>query len=169
MIKKNVVINVICSLVIIFFSVFFSYYITEVVVYENQTLVKYVNRIRESDNIFNKIIKVSNRRSLKIIKLYLEAVIDCVVEFDEVPIDEDIKDFFLVVVKNLDNEEVEILDIEIEKNMLILTCEAEYEENVFNFVEGIKCEKYISDIFVDNAENNKSENLFKIICKHSSL
>ena len=95
MIKKNVVINVICSLVIIFFSVFFSYYITEVVVYENQYLVKYVNIIRESDNIFNKIIKVSNRRSLTIIKLYLEAVIDCVVEFDEMPIDEDIKDFFL--------------------------------------------------------------------------
>lgn len=167
MIKKNVIIDVICSLVIIFFSVFFSYYITEVLIYENQSLVKYVNRIRESDNIFNKVIKISNQHSFKIIKMYLESVIDCVVEFDKMPIAEDIKDFFLIIVKNLYSEEIEILNVDIEKNMLILTCKSsEEKENIFDFVRDIKREKYIVEVFINN-ENNKSENLFKIVIKHS--
>ena len=168
MIKKNVIIDVICSLVIIFFSVFFSYYITEVLIYENQSLVKYVNRIRESDNIFNKVIKISNQHSFKTIKMYLEAVIDCVVEFDEMPIAEDVKDFFLIIVKNLYSEEIEILNVDIEKNMLILTCKSsEEKENIFDFVRDIKREKYIVEVFINNTENNKSENLFKIVIKHS--
>ncbi len=167
MIKKNVIIDVICSLVIIFFSVFFSYYITEVLIYENQFLVKYVNRIRESDNIFNKVIKISNQHSFKIIKMYLEAVIDCVVEFDEMPIAEDVKDFFLIIVKNLYSEEIEVSNVEIEKNMLILTCKSEEKENIFDFVRDIKRERYIIEVFINNTENNKSENLFKIVIKHS--
>lgn len=167
MIKKNVIIDVICSLVIIFFSVFFSYYITEVLIYENQSLVKYVNRIRESDNIFNKVIKISNKHSFKIIKMYLESVIDCVVEFDKMPIAEDIKDFFLIIVKNLYSEEIEILTMDIENNMLILTCKSEEKENIFDFVRDIKREKYIVEVFINNTENNKSENLFKIVIKHS--
>ena len=167
MIKKNVIIDVICSLVIIFFSVFFSYYITEVLIYENQSLVKYVNRIRESDNIFNKVIKISNKHSFKIIKMYLESVIDCVVEFDEMPIAEDIKDFFLIIVKNLYSEEIEILTMDIENNMLILTCKSEEKENIFDFVRDIKRERYIVEVFINNTENNKSENLFKIVIKHS--